>query len=378
MLLSTYSRLFLPSSVPFIQFHFNPPNIKPILYTFPSGNDLFPLNFIQDTMVSNRFSSAVTLLLYLGILHLNASGNQITSLRMFGHYNCTGAHLQIVAAYCPNLVQHDLQHSKGFLIDLDGLNAIALSCTKLSFINIATDDIFHLVNADRLWQVIGRMSNLKSLMIPSSFVPSESDHVAFPTLETISILYKSSSQIRTPTSFTDKHFNTLTSMPSLIYFHFESIPSIIVFSGLTNILHSYSNLTLFITKYPGNKLTLPLDVSCYRNLEKMYLDSNDFIFSDELANTMSKCEHMKVLALKISSITATGITTMFDSFTSLHVFIVQMMSHTAFRSERSARAFSWCLTEKSISQGRMTGVQIISKSDSALMDKIHLHLYFDL
>ena len=370
---------FSPSSVPFIQFCFIPPNMKPVLYTFPSGSDLYPLALTEETMGSNKFSSAVTLHRNLDTLHLDAPTKLITSLRMFGEYHYADACLQTVAACCPNLVQLDLQHSEGFLIDLNGLNAIASSCTKLSSLNIATNDCFRSVNADRLWQVIGKMSNLKSLKIPCSFIPCESDHIVFPTLESISISYKSSPQMRTLTSFTDKHFNILTSMPSLTYFRFESIPSITVFSGLTSILHSYSNLTrLFITKYPGNKLTLPLDISCYRNLEKMYLDCNDFIFSDELANTMSKCEHMKVLAMKISSITATGVTTMFDSLTSLLIFIVRTTSHTAFRSKKTAKAFSRCLSEKSKSQGRTTDVQITSRDDMPLMHRVQLHLHFDL
>ena len=370
---------FSLSSVPFIQFCFTPPNVKPILYTFPSGSDLFPLTLIEDVIGSQRFSSAVTLHPNFDTLHFDASCGLITSLKMFCEYRYIDAHLQTVAARCPNLVRLDLQHSQGILIDLNGLNAIALSCTKLSNLNIATDDSFYSIDSDRLWQEIGRMSNLKSLKIPCSFIPSESDHVAFPTLEAISIVYQSSRQMRTSTSFTDKHFDTLTSMPSLSYFRFESIPSITVFSGLTNIMHSYSNLTrLFIMKYPGNKLIFPLDYSCYKNLEKMYIDCDDFIFSDELANTISKCKHMKVLALKISSITVTAITTMFDSFTSLMVFIVQTTSHTAFRSVKMAEAFSRCLIEKSKSQGRITDVQIISRCDKPLMHKIQLHLHFDL
>ena len=116
----------------------------------------------------------------------------------------------------------------------------------------------------------------------------------------------------------------LTSMPSLNYFHFESIPSIIVLSGLTNALRSYSNLIhIYIVKHPGNNLTLPLDYSCYRNVEKIYLDYSDFIFSDELAKTISKCKLMKVLALKISAITATGIANMFDSLSSLMIFLFE-------------------------------------------------------
>ena len=94
---------FSPSSVPFIQFRFPPPppNVKPILYTFPRSSDLFPLNLIEDTIGSNRFSSAVTLHRNFGTLHLNASCKQMTSLRMFSKHNSIDAHLKIVADVVP-------------------------------------------------------------------------------------------------------------------------------------------------------------------------------------------------------------------------------------------------------------------------------------
>ena len=157
------------------------------------------------------------------------------------------------------------------------------------------------------------------------------------------------------------------------------IPSITISSGLTNMLRSSSNLThLFIEKYPGKKLTLPLDYSCYRNLEKMYFDCDDFIFSNELAKTISKCKNMKVLALMISVITVTAILTMFDSLKGLLIFFVQTMSHTAFRSEKTADAFSKCSISKSKSQGKITDVLITSRDNRPLLNDMQLHVHFDL
>ena len=144
-------------------------------------------------------------------------------------------------------------------------------------------------------------------------------------------------------------------------------------------LRSFSNLTyLFIEKYPGKKLTLPLDYSCYRNLEKMYFDSDDFIFSNELAKTISKCKNMKVLALMISVITVSAILTMFDSLKGLLIFFVRTMSHTAFRSEKNADAFSKCLISKSKSHGRITDVLITSRDNRPLLNDMQLHVHFDL
>ena len=128
--------------------------------------------------------------------------------------------------------------------------------------------------------------------------------------------------MRTSTNFIDEHCNTLTSMPSLNYFHFESIPSITLLSALTKALHSYSYLTNLYCQAPGIKACTSLDYSCYISIEKMCLDCSDFIIWDELAYIISRCKPMKVLALKISSITATGITTMFDSLSLLLINFV--------------------------------------------------------
>ena len=87
---------------------------------------------------------------------------------------------------------------------------------------------------------------------------------------------------------------------------------------------------------------------------------------------------MKVLALKVSAITATGIATMFDSLSSLMIFFVGTTSLTAFRSKKTASAFAHHLIEKSKSQGRTTDVQITSRDDMPLMQDIQFHLHFDL
>ena len=138
------------SSVPFIHIFFSAPNMKAVQYIFPSGSEFYPLALIEDKVGSNRFSNAETMRCNIDHLHFDAPSQQITSLRLFGKYCYTDSYLQIVAAHCPNLVRLDLHHSQGFLNDLNGLNAIASLCAKLSCLNLATDDNFHSLYLHRL------------------------------------------------------------------------------------------------------------------------------------------------------------------------------------------------------------------------------------
>ena len=85
--------------------------MKAVQYTFPSGNEFYPLALIEDKVGSNRFSNAVIMHCNIDHLHFDAPSQQITSSRLFGKYCYTDAYLQIVAVHCPNLVRLDLHHS---------------------------------------------------------------------------------------------------------------------------------------------------------------------------------------------------------------------------------------------------------------------------
>ena len=378
-----------------IQFYFCHPNMKPFMYCFQNSSKANNLDVIENGMEVNSFFGAANCSGTFETTNLDLQRECITSLTMFGQLFVTSTCLETIALKCPNLVHLDLQHSEGCLHNLNGLDAIASTCPKLHSLNMATREYCLSINAEILWRIISKMNNLTALTIPSYFIRWENDVVILPKLESVNILH----MLAYPhVLFMDTYCQfSFTSMPSLKYLRFESTLDAAPINSLTNIIHSFDSLShLFIRKTDDGcgDLTLPLDLYCYRNLEYIYLSSKNFILYHDFANTLSRCEYLQVLALKINYISLASIKHIFYSLNSLTLFIVQTL-HSLFHPKGagimwSGRAeeelyckkqeneFSGYLREEAMSQGRILDVLITSDLRNNLLNDSQLHTYFSL
>lgn len=368
------------SSDPVMQVHFSPPSMNPSV-NFLNSDVVVPfrLALTEEIVGSNFYSGAIFFPDCINDkLLVDAPSEYITSLHLSGILSSlTSVHLQAIAVACPNLIQLDLTVGVDTLSDLNGLDAIASFCSKLQSLNLNSEKgpTLQSINKDRLWRVIGGMGNLTVLKIPCNLIPiAESVPVLFPTLKAIHVHRHDNMHLST--RFVDKDFKVFTSMPSLRYFRFDCVPSITVFSEFSNFLHSVNLTHLYIRKSAGMKLTLPPEACCYRNLESMYLCCEDFIFSDGVAEAVSKCERLKVLALKIHYISVGSIKSLFDSLTSLCTFYIWCTSKTTFPTERAAKALSKALLERAKSQGRIVDVLLTHKC-VALLNSVQHRMYFN-
>lgn len=186
------------------QVFFKSPHMKPFVNFLPDDNNVFPSSFemIENSMGSN--SSAIVFPHFIDRVNLGVLSGSMTALHLCLQPSLTSAHLQAIAVACPNLIHLDLQNSGKCLNDLNGLNSIALFCSKLQCLNI--DDfnatIFESVNVDRLWHVIAGMKNLTVLTVSSSSIPRGSEHGVLPTLKAIHIMC----ELNCHTCFIDEDF----------------------------------------------------------------------------------------------------------------------------------------------------------------------------
>ena len=188
----------------------------------------------------------------------------------------TGLELEEITPLCPKLLHLDIRYRDNCLINLRGLDSFALHCSDLHSLNIGTENPSLPVNLKKLWQVIGEMKKLRVLMVGIYFIPVPSEPVILPALRALTIIYNSDNayyrSLKIPSKFTDKNFDFFTSMTSLNYFHFKSIPDINIHSGIHIILTSFTQLThLYIDKIVESKLIFPLNPVLYRNIEKKNL-----------------------------------------------------------------------------------------------------------
>ena len=369
------------SSIPVLQFCFTPPNMDPSMYCFLTYGNTFDVAMIKHNLGFKLLPKRLKLHFPCKIKVCDTPCASMTSLPLFGNRRLASFHLQCIANKYPNLLHLDLQESKKYMNDLNGLNHISSLCSKLESLHLGYVKRYQAIdNVYLLWSMISQMHNLTTLVIPSYLIPKKPVSYILPALKAIHILCEAQVQIGIYTApFNNEQFEFFSLMQSLKYFRFESIPFSRETSDLTNLLNTLPHLThLYIDKTTRNGLTLPLDVRCYRNLENMYLSCDDFIFSDALANTISKCEHMKVLALKVSNVSVTSIVTMFDCLTLLSTFFVRMTAGSALASKRAAALFSNSLLKKSKEQGRIVDVLITIDDKVPLFNDIQKYVHFTL
>ena len=361
------------TSIPFVQFNFTPPSMKPTFHQFSKGSGMFELALVEDGVGSNIYTGAVSLPQHFEEVYIDVPSMCITSLQLLDQPNLMGIHLQKIAVKCPNLLHLDISHCDKCLANLNGLKEISSCCSKLESLNMDTENDMLPINLDILWQTIASMKKLKNLLISIYFIPVESGPIFLPALRAIFVLYQSEYKAL---NFTDRCFNFFTSMPSLSYFCFKSIPPTNVISGLTAILKSFTHLThLYIHKIPGSTFTLPLDASCYSNLENIYLHCADYEFTEELADIISQCKGVKILALRILSISETSIKKLFDSLPFLLRFQVHTDSIINFLTVTRVGEFQSSLLEKAKSQGRMIDIKIKERELGSLLSQVQEHLF---
>ena len=365
--------------VPVAQFYFSPPDMKPTIHHFYSGSAMNELILGDNGSKSNIYSSVVSIPFShnCNILYLKEASHNITSLQMLFQSSLTGVQLQTIASKCPKLLHLDIRYSDGCLTDLSGLEKIALRCFGLQSLNIDTENVSLPINLDKLWQVIGEMKKLRVLMTSINFIPVRSSPSPLPTLRALTILYKDRSTDSTnPLKFTDHNFDFFTSMTSLNYFRFKSIPNIKIFSGIQKILTSFTQLThLYIDKMVGSKLILPIDPLLYVNIEKFYLGCDDYIMSDELTRTLSKCQYLKVLALKIHDVKILALLTMFESLSTLLTF--HLFSQSLFPNPLDGDIFERFLKDIAEGQQRTVDIKIRGNTFERMFNDIEEHQFND-
>ena len=305
--------------VPIAQIYFSPPSMKPTVYRFHKNRHMYQLLVIEDGLGSNNlFGAASFPYRIFNEAILNVPSTTLTSVTLFKETKLNGNDLQAIATVCPNLIHLDISFSDQCLLNLNGLQAVAFSCMKLESLYMDAKNDRQPINYDALWGVIRAMGNLKVLKVSIHLIPSTLGANSLPSLEALCLLYTLE---MFPFRFDDTYFDFFNDLPSLRYLRLESIPPIRVNYGLYNCLNTFTSLTnLYICKCNGGRLTLPLVATCYRNLENLYLECDNFILSDTLAVTISQCKKLKILALKVKYLSVVAVRTMFYSLPLLVIF----------------------------------------------------------
>ena len=347
--------------VPIAQIHFTPPNMVPTVKRFTRYRGMYNLAIIEDGFGSKVVSGAASFphLLFREATMV-APSTDITSITLYKETNFTGKNLQTIAFVCPNLIHLDISFSDQCLLNLNGLRGVASSCTKLESLYMDAEDDRRLINHDALWGVIRTMNNLKVLKVSIHLIPPTLGANYLPSLLALFLLY---SFKLSPYRFNDTYFDFFNNLPSLRYFRLNSIPPETVNIGLYNCLNTFTYLThLYIHKYDGGKLTLPLIATCYRNLEKLYLCCEDFLLRGELATTISRCKKLKILALKVNYMSLDSISTMFYSLPRLFIFYIHTRGPLSPGNRQVIDDLIQCFEEHAESQKREINLEIVEQS----------------
>ena len=360
--------------VPIAQIYFTPPDMEPTVHRFPRGGDMYELVMIEDGVGSNIISGAASFpRQHFNELTLSVPSTTLTSVTLYNESNFTGNDLEIIAYICPNLIHLDISFSDGCLEDLCGLKEVAVSCTKLESLNMDARNDRRPINHDALWDVIRTMENLKVLKVSIYLIPSTLGDNGMPSLQALYLLYRRGLFLL---RFDDTYFEFFNNLPSLRYFRLDSLPQGDINIGLYNCLNTFTNLThLYIDKITGGNLTLPLIATCYRKLENLYLHCDNFIFSDTLATTISRCKKLKILALKVESVSVAAIRTMFYGLPLLVIYFVLTTVQQEFGNRRTFDDLEMDLSHHGKSQGRMINLKIVRGSTVDLFDQTEEHLF---
>jgi hypothetical protein len=330
---------------PFAQFQFNP---NPTLaITEPLG-----LNLSADTPGSKAFSSACyqDSCKYLERnIELHSVSDTLTSLQLSSLRTLTPDQLAELSGMLPNLVSLDVSSCDNVLSDLSGLAAVSTNCSKLKVLKLFGNEMAE--SSEKLWGVLATMANLRFLSVPSSLIPERLEPpIPTPSLTGVKICGEDSHHTVEPI------LAFLAQISSLKMFRFECVPPVTVVHGFSKLLRATDLTHLYISKKPGNTLTLPTDPSCYVNLEQLYLDCEDFVFEDDLASALAKSEKLIRLVLNVSSLVdIKGITDIAASSKLLSVFRVSVSSNrgtTATWSKKTAERFTKRVMETAKEEGR--------------------------
>ena len=225
--------------------------------------------------------------------------------------------------------------------------------------------------------MISEMKNLIVLMTSINYIPVNSNPVYLPTLRALTILYEDTAgtiHSEVPFNFADKDFHFFTAMPSLSYFHFKSIPEVDILCGIHTVTSCTQLTHLYIDKVVGGKLIFPQDLYFYCiNIENIYLNSDDFIMSDQLIDAFSRCQSLKVLALKILHADENKIATMFKSLLALQTF--HLFSKVLFPEEEDFVSFELCLNTLAWAQQREVDIKIRGDTEEHLLNDIEEHQF---
>lgn len=345
--LSVYHQEINPTH-PYLQFQFTP--VPTLAVTQPM--ELIP---IADTPGSKEFSAAS-----YNCYHKGIKGNidlrdilcdTLTVLQLSGASGLTSDMLVELTGALPNLVHLDLSRCDNVLSDLSGLAAVSTSCSKLKVLNLL--GIERAESLEKLWKILETIVNLRFLSVQASLILEESDPILImPSLTAIKI--RGSYLSRN----TELILTFLTQMSSLEIVRLEYLPPVNVFHGFSRLLHASANLThLYISKRPGNKLTLPSDPSCYANLEHFHLDCPDFVFRDDLASALAQSKKLCVLVLRISHLDIRKIINIVKFSKLLSFFYVcvtsaQGLNYTGTWSSGKTKIFVKFLRETAKKEGR--------------------------
>ena len=357
---SKFTTITLCSFTPSLQINFLPRSTLQFV-----KSDLFQLRLVlsEKEFGSNNFSGATYLesdprrikelvikdvsqnLAYINLFYLGYSQN----------LECI---FESISTSCPNLLYFELPNYGTHPMKLDGLQLIASNCIRLQVFSMFGSENAKVDCVDRLWTILTSMSNLKVLIIPWIFMIRDAVPVPMPNL--IALYISRVHRDIKDRKFSDSYFKFLTNMPSLKVFKFNRIPPVNVFSGVSMLLNASNKIThLYLAKETGNKLNLPTDPVCYTYLEEMYLECNDFIFSDELTNALEKSHNLRVIVLKISLMSCKNIELLVHSLKSLSTFFVTMSEQGTLKSQAKCISVSKSLCQAAKKRGKILDIRIM-------------------
>ena len=337
---------------PYLQFHFTP---NPTLHTLQSMG----LFLTADTPGSNKFSAAhcnnqhhkdtENLIIEIAIHDVR---DTLTQLQLTYASFLTSGMLAELTGVLPGLVHLDISGCD-VLSDLGCLAAVSANCPRLKVLSLL--EIWRAESLEKLWRILATMVNLRILSIPAFLLPTTSDPIPTPCLTAIRIHGRRFS----PHHNTELVLAFLGQMSSLEIFWFQDVPPVTVFRGFSNLLCSCPNLThLYISKRPGNKLTLPTDPSCYWNLEQFHLYCEDFVFRDDLAHALAQSKKLCVLFVEVSSFDIKGIIDLVTSCRLLSVFHICVLVWAYQRPKKFEKA----VKETAKKEGRILDFEVRVKT----------------
>ena len=120
----------------------------------------------------------------------------MASLPLFGNHRLASSHLRCIANKFPNLLHLNLQESKKYLHDLNGLKQISFHCSRLENLHLGHVKRYQTINTVYLlWHMLSKMHNLTTLVIPSYLIPVHQLHFIIPKLKAIHILCEAQAQV---------------------------------------------------------------------------------------------------------------------------------------------------------------------------------------